>query len=88
MHFYSLSGLKTDTVTPHPAATLPFIRLHVVDSGTPRMVYNLHIVGDHVVFEMGVEFGEYCTSLFVDAYNWKTGQMISVRRITSFQTRI
>ena len=83
IRFYSLSGLKTDTVTPHPAATLPFVRLHTVDSGKLRGVFKLQIVGDYVVLELWVEIGADRTSFFVDVYNWKTGQMMSVRTSSS-----
>ena len=78
--------MNTDTVSPHPAATLPFIRLHVVDSGKPTDVSKLQVVGDYIILELWVHVnGNF--NFFVDVYNWKTGQMMSVRT-PSFLTPI
>ena len=80
IRFYSLSDLKTDKTTPHPAATLPFIHIHNLgDSARPTMVFHLEIVGDYVLFEIRVERGDFDRSYYIDVHNWKTGQMVSVR---------
>ncbi|KAM5541127.1 hypothetical protein V8D89_005056 [Ganoderma adspersum] len=80
IRFYSLSGLKTDTMTPHPASTLPFIHLPIVgNSAKPKCVFHLQIVRDYVIFEIRVEWGDFDSSHYIDVHNWKTGQMVSVR---------
>ena len=80
IRFYSLSDLKTDKTTPHPAATPPFIHIHNLgDSARPTMVFHLQIVGDYVLFEIRVERGDFDRSYYIDVHNWKTGQIVSVR---------
>ena len=86
VRFYALNGLKMDKASPHPAATLPVIRLHVIDSGSPKNVFHLQIFGDYVILELWVDMGPGF-NFFVDVYNWKTGQMVSVR-IISIVTRM
>ncbi|KAM5541120.1 hypothetical protein V8D89_005049 [Ganoderma adspersum] len=76
IRFYSLSALKTDTVIPHPAATLHFIHLSTVESATLKNGFQLRIVGDYVVLETRVEI-ESISTHFIDAYSWKTGKLIS-----------
>lgn len=78
MRFYSLSGLKTGTVTSHPAATLPLIQPRISRPAEPANVYELHVVGDYVILEIHEEIG-IRTRHLMDVYNWKTGQLVSVR---------
>ena len=85
IRFYSLSALKTDTVLPHPAATLPFIRLPIQDSAILQNVFQLQIFGDYVILEIRVDIGPISTH-FIDIYSWKTGQLISVRISTSLHS--
>ena len=85
IRFYSLSALKTDTVIPHPAATLPFIRLPIQDSAILQNVFQLQIFGDYVILEIRVDIGPISTH-FIDIYSWKTGQLISVRISTSLHS--
>ncbi|KAM5541126.1 hypothetical protein V8D89_005055 [Ganoderma adspersum] len=87
IRFYAFSGLKTDEASPHPAATLPFIRLHVIDSGSPKNVFQLQIFGDYVILEPWVDMGADL-SFFVDVYNWKTGQMISTLNVGTVMVSI
>ena len=73
-------------MTPHPAAILPLIHLHIDCPGEPSGVYELQIVGDHVAFEMCFQVGAI-RSYSIHVYNWKTGQPVSVR-ITVYLARI
>ena len=87
IRFYSLNGFKKDTAKPHPAAAFPFIRLHTVGSGEPTGVYAIQIFGQYVIVESWVQMEAIC-SYTIDVYNWKTGQLVSVRVSASLRMNV
>ncbi|PIL34943.1 hypothetical protein GSI_02730 [Ganoderma sinense ZZ0214-1] len=82
--FYSVEESSTGVCpTPHPAAKFPALQfvapaLPGIDDDVPPTVkiVELHIAGPYVIWEVAVIRGEF-RSVFVEACNWRTGDVIS-----------
>ena len=90
IRFYSLSGSKVTSPTPHPSAALPAVRV-VCPPGIPTTIrplatiVELHISGEYVICEILATRADV-QSVSVEVFNWKTGDMISVRKFPRLLT--
>ena len=84
MQFLSLDG-STTTMTAHPAASRPSIRLRPVEASEVEreMVVQLAISGQYAICEYS-DPQDDSSDYTIEVYNWKTGRMIWVRT-TSFK---
>lgn len=83
VRFYSLRASGRTRPTPHPAATVPSMRLMIApdDTQVTVVVHELRIIGKFVVWELAVTHNKFC-SVSIRVCNWRTGKMITVRSST------
>ena len=90
IRFYSLSGSKAASLTPHPSAALPSISIECPPRIPPTIrplatIVELHISGEYVICEVLTTRVDV-QSVSVEVFNWRTGDMLSVRKFPQLST--